>query len=383
MAQRHVAIIQRAIPHYRTAFFSQVDERARSLGLRVTVFSAEPPPQSMPVAFCYRVLPAHFLGAEQTAPYWLQGLAKALRGSDVVVAPQELRCLNIPVLWTVRRRLCRRWIWWGHGYNFQAGEAWSPWMKDRAKGFMTRCADGLITYTDAGAAYWRARGLKPDRVRPFFNTIDVDGLRAAAAAVSPRRLAGLRRDLGLDGKSVLLFCGRLYGDKEVDFLLRALRRIQRRRQAALLIIGDGPERPRLEALAAELDLDDVWFLGEELDGRKLGAYFRSADLLTIPGLVGLAVVHGFAFGLPLVTTACGRHSPEIEYLSPATGVMTRHDETAYADAIERLLDDPSRLARMRRQATRRADRLRLAVSVERFVEAIQALSEEATAPPCY
>jgi glycosyltransferase involved in cell wall biosynthesis len=339
MPQRHVTIIQRAIPNHRIAFFSQVDERARRFGLRVTVFCAEPPRRGKPVGFCYRVLPARLLGAGPAAPYWLQGLAKAVRGSDVVVAPQELRCLNIPVLWAVRRRICRRWIWWGTGYNFEAGEAWSPWMQGR-----------------------------------------VNGVRAAAPAIPYRRLAALQRELGLDGKWVLLFCGRLDADNEVGFLLRTLRRLRRRVPTALLIIGDGSARLRLEALAAELRLESVQFLGEERDPGRLGAYFGLTDLVTIPGLVALPVVQGFAFGLPLATTLSGRNSREIEYLWPDTGVIAPHDEEAYAATIERLLRDPTRLARMRRQAAQRADRLRLAASADRFVDAIRALPDNG-APP--
>ena len=337
---RKVSIVQREIPHYRIRFFEELYAQGKLLGLEIQVYTEAPPAQvaSSP-AFPYRVHTVRHFGKNKSSPYWMYGLEQAIAGSDVVVAPQELQCLTVPYLWAKRRRICKSWIWWGHGYNFQASvrPSTATKLKEAIKRFMTRRADGLITYTAGGTDYWRKQGLREDRVIPYYNTIDVEGLRKAGAEISEEQLMKLRHKLGLEGKRVLLFSGRLYTEKKVDFLLRAFAILKKTYPSVgLLIIGGGEERTNLERLATQLDLRDAHFLGEIVDPKETAAYFSLADLLVIPGLVGLAIVHGFAYGLPLITTKHGFHSPEIEYMSDKNGVITRHDIFHYAEAMASL-----------------------------------------------
>jgi len=372
---RTVSIIQREIPHYRVPFFSQLSAQGEREGFRITVFSAADPGPPWN-EFRHRTLHSRFVGPGNGG-LWLQGLTEAVTGSDIIVAPQELQCLNVPYLWARRRKVCRSWIWWWHGYNFQAAQraSWSLAVNESAKRFMTRHADGLITYTESGADYWRRNGMPVERVRPYYNTIDVEGIRGAASKVSEEELAEARATLELGRARVLLFSGRLYAEKRVDFLLRAFGLLQQGEpDAALLIIGDGPERKKLEGLREELKLRRVHFLGACTDPGRLGVYFRLAELLVIPGLVGLAIVHGYAFGLPLITTDYPGHSPEIEYLTLETGVMTKQNIEAYAAVIETLLKSPDQLKLMRAAAIRAGDRLGLAPSVARFLMAIRHFS---------
>jgi hypothetical protein len=120
-----------------------------------------------------------------------------------------------------------------------------------------------------------------------------------------------------------------------------------------------------------MNLQSVHFLGEIVEPEKTTPYFLISELLAIPGLVGLAIIHGFTFGLPLVTTRHGFHSLEIEYLSDETGIMTEHEEAAYAEALGKLLSSPVRLEAMRQKAKLQADQLRLTHSVERFINGVR------------
>jgi len=375
---RTISFIQRTIPHYRVRFFETLHVMAGPAGLALTVYSGEGPEAGKAWGFAHKTLPVRRLGHREGALCWLGGLDRAVAGSDVIVAPQELQCLNVPYLWIRRRTLCNHWIWFGHGHNYQASlrPGWASRLKERVRRFMTRRADGLLSYTQQGAAYWRQEGMPVDWAVPFLNTLDVEGLRKAGADLSQEHLAKARHELGIEGKKVLLFSGRLYVQKEVDFLLRALALLQERRpDTALLILGDGEERRRLEALRDRLNLRHVHFLGSVVDPSESSLYFRLADLLVIPGLVGLAIVHGFAFGLPLVTTERDFHSPEIDYLGSETGAMTTHDEQAYARTIESLLSSPDLLRSMQTCAARLGDRLTLARSAERLLDGLNRLCE--------
>lgn len=372
---RKVSIIQREIPHYRIRFFEELYAQGSLAGLDIRVYTGTPPAgEAASIAFPYQVLPVRHFGKKKSSPYWMKALEQAIVGSDVVVAPQELQCLTVPYLWAKRRRICKSWIWWGHGYNFQASVHPSAQtkVKEAIKHIMTRRADGLITYTAGGADYWRKQGLSRDRVSPYYNTIDVEGLRKAGSEISEQQRIEMRRRLGLEGKHVLLFSGRLYAEKKVDFLLRAFSLLKRTNpDVALLILGDGGERQRLESLRSELALEDVHFVGECTDMKISSLYFQIAEHLVMPSLVGLAIVQGFAFGLPLFSTDCPGHGPEFEYLTTSSGQVTAFDERCYANSISESLKSHSTHVRMREAAYKQGDRLFLKNSVRLFIESIK------------
>lgn len=369
---KSIAIIQRHIPHYRIELFSALEAEAHRAGYRLTVFSGRDNSQKkMPFSHC--ALPMHHLSLNSHGPGWMAGLEQAVTGSDVIVAPHELHCLTIPYLWMRRRKLCSTWIWWGHGYNFQASTQHPiyQWAANSLKDFLVTRANGMITYTQGGAQYWQERGMPASQVVPFLNTIDVEGLWQKSRQVTEARLAEARERLGLRNKKILLFSGRLYAEKQVDFLLQALAHIQQAcPDTALLILGDGAERPRLEALRQTLRLHDVHFLGEITDTIESSIYFKLSQLLVIPGLVGLAIVHGFAFNLPLITTQRNFHSPEIEYLSEHNGSMTAHHPQKYAAEIIRVLSSPAQYRAMQEQAGETARQLTLSASASRFMLAV-------------
>ena len=375
---RRVSIIQREIPHYRIRFFEELYAQGRSQGLDFRLYAGVAPPQpSSQLGFPYAVLPVRALNKKRLSPYWMPGLERAIAGSEIIVAPQELQCLTVPYLWAKRKQICNSWIWWGHGYNAQAALHPSAVtkLKEAMKHFMTCRADGVLTYTARGAEYWRRQGLPENRVAPYNNTIDVEELREAKVNIDEHQLARLRQRLKIEGKRVLLFSGRLYAEKKVDFLLLSYALLKKSYpDVALLIIGDGEERNTLEQSAQQRELQDVHFLGSVVDPQSTAAYFSLADLLVIPGVVGLAIVHGFAFGLPLVTTDTPGHGPELDYLSETNGVMTEPDILQYAESIKALLTAPLKLESMKQAARAQGDALYLPLSVNRFVTGVQSFS---------
>jgi glycosyltransferase involved in cell wall biosynthesis len=65
-----------------------------------------------------------------------------------------------------------------------------------------------------------------------------------------------------------------------------------------VVVGDGPERGKLEALAKETNAD-VRFTGAQ-HGPDLERIYRDADLFVLPGTGGLAVQQAMSFGLPVI-----------------------------------------------------------------------------------
>ncbi len=101
--------------------------------------------------------------------------------------------------------------------------------------------------------------------------------------------------------------GRLAVEKRVPLVFRAMAELRRTRPLAIVVLGDGPERPRLEALARELNLP-VRFEGFVTDRPRFAKTLASADVL-VHGCAcetfGFSVAEALASGVPVVVPDAG------------------------------------------------------------------------------
>ena len=161
------------------------------------------------------------------------------------------------------------------------------------------------------------------------------------------------------GPARFLFVGRLVDWKRLDVALRALARVP---HAELEVIGDGPMRAGWEALAAELGIaDQVRFLGWRSQV-ECAARLRDATALVLPSVLecgGAVVLEAMATGTPAIATDWG--GPQ-DYITPACGFLVSPSnlETlveGFADAMQRLAEDPGLRARMGRAGRARVEEL--------------------------
>ena len=157
---------------------------------------------------------------------------------------------------------------------------------------------------------------------------------------------------------IWLGCGRLIYYKGFRNAIRALARVP----GTLLLVGDGPERPALEAEAAALGLADrVAFLGA-MHYLDIVPYYLAAHAFWFPSnarseAFGLVQVEAMAAGCPVLNTAIP-HSG-VAWVSPheETGLTVPMDDpAALAAAANRLLDEPGLHGRLAAAARARAAR---------------------------
>ena len=137
----------------------------------------------------------------------------------------------------------------------------------------------------------------------------------------------------------LLFVGRLIERKGVHILLEAFRQVRTALpDAELTIVGDGPERARLEALAGEFALSGVVFRGQ-LTGNDLPAIYRESAILVLPAIAEAmpnVVLEAMAAGLAIVTTPTGGSE-----VLRGNGIVVPHADTAaLRDALVAYLTEP-------------------------------------------
>ncbi len=183
---------------------------------------------------------------------------------------------------------------------------------------------------DLGAAV----GLSRDRVHvipnPLTPTIPID-------AVGATEHAWLRDQ----GPPVLLSVARLTRAKDMTTLLRAFALLRARRAARLLILGEGEERKRLQALVDRLGLGgDVDLAG--FTANPYPAIAAASALVVSSRREGLptVLIEALALGTPVVSTDCRSGPREILEGGRLGRLVPTRDPEALADALEAVLSDP-------------------------------------------
>jgi len=177
-------------------------------------------------------------------------------------------------------------------------------------------------------------------------------LRDQAADVVPMGVEVDSFELGFAQRSPVpgrfLFVGRLAEKKGVDVLIRALAGVP---EATLVVVGDGPERPSLEALARNEGVEPrVRFLGK-LGRSGVMEELRLAHALVIPSKVArggdqegtpVVMAEGMAAGVPIVASRLGGLPEYIE--SGVTGLLVEPGSVAgLSDALRQAMADPKAL----------------------------------------
>ncbi|MEX2649780.1 MAG: glycosyltransferase family 4 protein [Alphaproteobacteria bacterium] len=205
-----------------------------------------------------------------------------------------------------------------------------------------RSVAGLITVSRGLKDRLVELGVADQHIVVLRNGVDLD-------AFQPVDKDAAMRALGLEGR-VVLSVGQLVALKGLDLTIRALAKVP---DTTLLIVGEGPERSRLEALtAAEGVGHRVRFVGR-VDHDRLKTYFSAANLSVLASRSeGWAnvLLESMACGTPVVATDIPG-TREVVGASEAGFLVPRTVE-AIADGIRRLLAKPPSRAATRAYAER-------------------------------
>jgi D-inositol-3-phosphate glycosyltransferase len=212
-----------------------------------------------------------------------------------------------------------------------------------------RRVDRFIVHTRSYGATSRALRGRPLTIIP--SSVDLDRFRPGPADPA------LRTRLGLDGRRILAFTGRLVPHKGLDALLRALPLLPR--EVSLLLIGRGPRLPALVASARRLDVEDRVVFCPSVTDEELPGFLRLAEVFVFPSQnrlegFGLAVAEAMAVGLPVIIA----DMPGVrEVIEPGREGLLAEPmlPSDVAEKIRRLLDDDDRRQAMGVAARARAE----------------------------
>jgi glycosyltransferase involved in cell wall biosynthesis len=216
---------------------------------------------------------------------------------------------------------------------------------------------------------WRLlkAGVREERIRIVRNGIDLRPFERAEAS--------LRGEFG--GTLIVGLVGRLAWEKGVDvFLQAAARALVEFPEARFVVVGDGPDREKLEGLIGELGIGGgVNMLGRRED---MAGVVASLDVMVSASRqegLPMAILEGMASGRAMVATAVGE-VPKLVVDGKTGLLVAAEDVEALAEGIAGLLRDPERRARLGAAAR---EMVREEYSAERMAAEYVRVYEEAVA----
>ncbi len=356
-----LGVQQRVLPVYRVPFFELLADSCDGMSL-----IAGEPRREEGVTLADGMRNAQFIQAKNVHilrdEYYLcyqRGLIRWLKECNpealIMEANPRYLATSAAVKWMHARG--RKVIGWGLG---------APPLKGMAGGFRTmrriqfiQQFDGLLAYSQRGANEYAALGYPTERIFVAHNSA------AAAPGVQPER----RTDAN---QPCIIFVGRLQARKRVDWLLRACAEMDVKPR--LIIVGDGPERERVETLAKTI-YPSAEFIGTK-HGRELDPFFAQADLFVLPGTGGLAVQEAMSHGLPVIV-AKGDGTQD-DLVRPINGwQIPPEDYDALVRTMREALGDRARLHRMGDESFRIVSReINIGRMVGTFIRALNTIIKD-------
>lgn len=213
-----------------------------------------------------------------------------------------------------------------------------------------------------GSEYWRSY---IGRLAPISAAIEWLAARAAHEIIadSPQTSARLIEqlkvkvpvrtiELGVDLATIqaennstlesdILYAGRLLAHKNVDMLLRAVALLKEDRPwLRCRIIGEGPERSRLESLALDLDLERNVSFHDFFPGSAVYGVMKSATVFAIPSVregFGVVVLEANSCGLPVVSVNHPDNAARHLIMQDQNGYLAEADAVSLAKALDTAL----------------------------------------------
>lgn len=328
-----IGIVQRVLAGYRIPLFDLLAERFDG---ELSVYAGDPLPEEMidsekPLSVAQRWHAENLHLGRRKFYFCIQrDLLTWLHewNPDVLIVEANSRYLLLPAAVRMMHRQRKPVIGWGLG----PGASDNPFKRQFYRSF-----DAIITYSQSGRDAFMRLGIAPERIFVAHN----------AAAARPKMENPLQRPILTPFQPIVLYVGRLQERKRLDLLIRACAALAEDFQLNLWIVGDGPIKENLMALAAEICPQTV-FWGALYD-EALREKFLGADLFVLPGTGGLALQEAMAAGLPVI--AAEADGTQADLVRPQNGIIVKAgDLDALIQAMRGILSDPEQMRAMGRRS---------------------------------
>jgi len=237
------------------------------------------------------------------------------------------------VLTPILRLLGKKVYFWSHGWITRR----EPALRGTVKSLFFRLPHALLLYGRRSKEIGVSRGFSAERMYVINNSLDYRAQKALFESLAKLSQNELRSQFQfpLDRK-VIICTARVTRKCRFDLLMHAAAKLKScNREIFLVIVGDGPEKEALSALAASLGLAHR-FWGACYDEELIARLYKAADLTVSPGKVGLTAMHSMAYGTPVIShDNFDNQMPEYEAITPGVtgGFFAENSSDDLARAI--------------------------------------------------
>jgi L-malate glycosyltransferase len=363
---RRVVIVQERLTQYRVPFFERLRKDLQKHDVQLDLVHGQGDEAARSrrdmgyLPWANRVMNRE-IRASGKVLVW-QPVWGHVRGADLIVVEQASKLLvNYPFLASQLAQR-QRIALWGHGMNLEANVTGLSRIGELLKRKYSQVPHWWFAYTRGVAQSVIQLGYPPSRITVVQNAMDTSEMQGTDVDRDPMRG---------------VFVGGLYKQKRLDLLIETADRITSAcPDFTLCIVGDGPERPRIEA--STQTRPHLRYLGP-LFGQEKARVVAGAAILLVPAAVGLVVLDSFATATPIVTGRGLGHGPEFEYLQDGMNSrVTAPDVDALSSAAIELLTNSILSRRLQDGCARAAKEYTLERMVTNFTEGVLAALQ---APP--
>ncbi len=267
------------------------------------------------------------------------------------------------------------------------------WLKDRTRGAgklaakrgffagLKNLVDGVLPIGSLNAAYWQFYFGSDVPQFPMPYAVDNRYFESRSLEARGKR-AALMEELGLEtGRPVILFASKLQTRKRCADLVEAYARLvggaaNSTEEPYLLIVGDGEERARLEAIAADKGLRQVRFCGFR-NQSELPRFFDLADVFVLPSEHepwGLIVNEVMNAGRAVIVSDDVGCQPDLVTDGVEGCVFAVGDVAGLTDALRRVLQSPATAREMGDRAKQRIQSWDFEADIRGLRSAIEAVT---------
>ena len=253
---------------------------------------------------------------------------------DIVVLLSHVGNISHWDLMRLKKKLGFKLVAWQCGYEYNPGA-----LKDFVLGKFIPQFDYHLAYHSNARDYAMSHGARADQVTVMHNTINEEKIATLPKAEARALVVGKHPEIG--NRKIILFVGAVLAEKRVEAILQALDRMLRK-DAVLVLVGDGEHLPVLRQLCA--GRDDVVLTGSIVEG--VGPYFDAAELYVLPGTGGLGINEAMAHRLPIVSGFADGSADDLVVDGENGFRLRENTPEELARKMATILDSPELAARM-------------------------------------
>lgn len=335
---KKVLIIYRFLPQYRIDFYNLLREKLRESNIELSLVYGKLNNTNSSKGDEVNIDWAEYLHTTKfkiadTELLW-QPCLQQIKGKDLIIVEQANKLIINYYLMIKRKLSSSKVAFWGHGLDSQALPGS---FANRFKKLIIKQTDWWFTYTEGVKKIVTDCGFSEEKITVVQNAIDTTFLQLTFDKISEEEVRKEKEKLKISSENIGIYCGALYKEKRIDFLINSAVRIKEKSDDFhLIILGAGPDINIVNEATGKYKW--IHYLGTKF-GEERVVYFKMSKLFLLPGAVGLAVLDAFSMQTPMITVEYPFHGPEVEYIvNEVNGLVTKNNLKDYTSKVLEILN---------------------------------------------